>query len=205
VTTGPIDDIQGTSISDSESRVWLRAIGGLAFMFFVAFGAHIAVPIPPFGVPQTLQTLAVVMAALCLGPKVGMASMAGYLLIGMIGVPLFADGEVGLGVILGQTGGYIVGFIACQPVVTSIVRRPDRSIRGWGAMIVATLAGHAVIFLIGVPWLYVVHAMDESLSTTWRDAIFGGFVVFIPGMILKSALAVLLGRLAAPWASRRIW
>ena len=63
----------------------------------------------------------------------------------------------------------------------------------------AVLIGHGVIFLIGVPWLAVVRGFSLG------RAIEGGFVPFVPGLIVKSAIAVYLGRLAAPWASRRIW
>lgn len=195
---------------DSSSILQARALrAALATIFFTlltALSAQVAIPMPPLGVPQTLHTLAVILAALCLGPRLGMASMALYALIGALGVPVFADGNAGLSTILGQTGGYILGFIACQPVVTRIVRRGDGSIRGWGALIAATLAGHAVIFALGVPWLYVVRNTDPGTDPiTWQRAIHGGFVVFIPGMLVKSALAVWIGRIAVPWGTRRFW
>ena len=183
-----------------------RALAVVFFTLFMSLCAQINVPLPPFGVPQTLQTLAAVLCALCLGPRMGMASMGLYALIGAIGVPVFAQGNAGPATILGQTGGYILGFIACQPVVSRIVRRADGTIRGWGAMILATLAGHAVIFALGVPWLYAVRRLDAGLEPiTWARAIQGGLVVFVPGMIIKSALAVWIARLAAPWAARRLW
>lgn len=189
----------------SVSLLSLRGLGVVAFTLLTGLGANVSIPMQPLGVPFTLQSLAVVMSALMLGPGLGSASMGLYVIAGMVGVPLFADGEVGLQVILGQTGGYLLGFIACQPVITSIIRRRDRSIRGWLAMITAVLAGHAVIFGIGVPWLYVVRLTDEAGRLTWWEAVHGGFVVFIPGMIAKTIVAVALGRLAAPWASRRVW
>ena len=112
----------------------------------------------------------------------------------------------GMLTIFGQTGGYLIGFIACQPVIAGIVRRPDGGVRGWGAMAVAVLAGHAVIFLIGVPWLFIVRAIDPATQAiSLAAAAYGGFVVFIPAMLLKSAIAVLIGRWAVPWASKNIW
>lgn len=197
-------------VREPRSIAHARALAGaLAMLFFTlltALSAQVAIPMPPLGVPQTLHTLAVILAALCLGPRLGMASMGLYALVGAIGVPVFAGGNAGMATILGQTGGYILGFIACQPVVTSIVRRKDGSIRGWGALIAATLAGHGVIFALGVPWLYVVRNADPALEAiTISQAVYGGFVVFIPGMLVKSALAVWIGRLAVPWAARRFW
>jgi len=191
---------------DSALEVTLLRVGGVAlFPFLVALGAHVAFPLPPLGVPFSLQTLAVVLAALCLGPKRGMLAMAIYLVAGIIGVPLFGEGEAGMAVLLGQTGGYIVGFIAAQPVITRLVRRGDGGIRGWAGLALSVIAGHAVIFLVGVPWLYVVRSLDPESAVTWGQALWGGMVIFLPGMVIKAALAVWIGRLAAPWAARRIW
>lgn len=196
-------ETEAGELSAARERLALRTAGLLLFPILTGLGAMVSVPLPPFGVPFTLQTLIVVMAALMLGPRLGAASMALYVVMGMIGVPLFADGEVGLQVILGQTGGYLLGFVVCQPVVTAIVRRRDKTIRGWGAMVLATVAAHAVIFGLGVPWLYVIRSTDDPI--TWQQAVMGGLVPFLPGMVVKCAVAVFLGKLAAPWASRRIW
>ncbi|MCL4741655.1 MAG: biotin transporter BioY [Phycisphaerales bacterium] len=174
----------------------LRLAGVLLFTLFTSLSAQVAVPMPPFGVPQTLQTLAVILAALCLGPRLGAASMVLYFGMGAIGAGVFADGNAGLRVILGQTGGYLIGFVACQPVVASLARRAR------GPLVLnlalASLAGHAVIFAIGVPWLYAVRNADPATAVTVREALFGGFVVFIPGTIIKTALAMLVGLSLVP-------
>jgi biotin transport system substrate-specific component len=198
---------------DEDALVpFLRAAGLVFFPLMTALTCQthlwpwLAVPMKPFGVPMTLQTLWVLLTALCIGPRFGTLAMLGYLVVGAIGVPVFSDGEAGVLTILGQTGGYLVGFALCQPVIASIVRRRDGSVRGWGALVLAVLAGHAVIFSIGVPWLFVVRTLDAAASPiSFGDAVYGGFVVFIPGMILKSAIAVLIGRWAVPWAARRLW
>ncbi len=187
------------AVGDAGLIAALRAAGVLLFAWFTFLGAQVAIPLPPDGVPMTFQTLAVVLAALCLGPRLGMASMAVYLAAGIAGAAVFSGGGAGAAAIFGQTGGYLVGFLLCQPVITAIIRRRDGSIRGWGAMILAVLAGHLVIFAVGVPWLAAVRGFSLG------RAIQGGFLPFIPGLIVKTALAVYLGRLAAPWASRRIW
>lgn len=169
------------------------------FALLTGLGAHVAVPLPPDGVPMTLQTLAVLLSALCLGPRLGSASMGLYVLSGIVGAAVFAEGEKGLGAIAGQTGGYLVGFVACQPIVGWIVRRRDRSIRGWGALVLAVLAAEVVIFAFGVPWLAIVNGFGVE------RALQGGLYPFIPGAILKGLLAVVIGWLAVPWASRRLW
>ena len=176
-------------------RHLLRALAVPGFALLTALGAMVAVPLPPFGVPQTLQTLMVLLCALALGPRLGMASMLVYIIAGIVGVPLFAEGEAGLVTILGQTGG-----------AHAIIRRPDASVRGWGSVVVAGLAVHAVVFAIGVPWLYLVRNLDPQADPiTLGRAVFGGFVVFIPGTIIKVAIATLLAVMFLPGVARRLW
>lgn len=192
-----------TTRTDSYAlRALLRALAVPTFALLTALGAMVAVPLPPFGVPQTLMVL---LCALALGPKLGMASMLVYIGAGIVGVPLFAEGEAGWVTILGQTGGYLVGFLLCQPVAHAIIRRPDGSVRGWASVIVAGLAVHAVVFAIGVPWLYLVRRFDPSADPiTLGRAVFGGFVVFIPGTVLKIAIATLLALMFLPPPTRQI-
>jgi biotin transport system substrate-specific component len=169
------------------------------FTVFLSFAAQVAVPLPPDGVPQTLHTLVVLLAALRLGPILGTSSMLLYALVGLLGLPVFSKFGHGPAVLVGQTGGYIVGFILCQPVVHWIVRRPDGTVRGWLALVTAMTAAHAVIFAVGVPWLGVVNGFSPS------RAVEGGLLPFIPGTIVKTAAAVLIGRYVSPLTWRRAW
>ena len=201
----------GTDALDEARFVALvRLIGVLLFPLMMGLtgrvSLHLSIPIAPFGIPLTLQTLWVLLAALSIGPRFGSMSMLLYVLAGAVGVPVFAGGESGLLTVFGQTGGYLIGFLACPPVVAAIVRDPDGGVRGWGAMIVAVLAAHLVIFAFGVPWLYAVRLIDpRTPAISFADAFHGGFVVFIVPMLIKAGIAVLIGRWVAPWASRRIW
>lgn len=169
------------------------------FALLTSLGAQVAVPLPPDGVPMTLQTLAVLCAALCLGPRLGTGSMLIYLLLGILGGAVYAQGSKGVGVLLGQTGGYLVGFLLCQPVIGTIARRRDGAPRGWLAMIAAVLAGNAIVFGLGVPWLAITNGFGLG------RALEGGLYPFIPGLIVKSIAAVAIGRIAAPLAARRPW
>jgi biotin transport system substrate-specific component len=119
--------------------------------------------------------------------------------MGVVGASVFAEGEKGAIAILGQTGGYLVGFVLCQPVVGWIVRRRDGAVRGWGALVLAVFAAEAVIFGVGVPWLAVVNGFGVE------RALEGGLYPFLPGAVVKGALAVVIGRVAVPWASERVW
>ncbi len=193
---------------DSIQAIRWAGVIGFPLLAFLTSQTHwfpwLAFPLKPLGVPMTLQSLWVVLAALCIGPRFGLIAFAGYFLVGVIGVPVFADGGAGPATVLGQTGGYLVGFVACQPVVGWILRRRDGSVRGWLALVVSVVAAHAVIFGCGVPWVYVVHWADSS-PISWSRAWYGGAVVFLPGMCLKGAAAVIIGRAVVPWAARRVW
>jgi len=79
------------------------------FGALTALGAYILLPVPP--VPITLQTLFLYLAAAVLGGALGAWSQIVYLLLGVIGLPVFAGGKAGLGVLTGPTGGYLAGFI----------------------------------------------------------------------------------------------
>ncbi|MFG0305828.1 MAG: biotin transporter BioY [Phycisphaerales bacterium JB040] len=194
--------------SDEAIRRLLLRFGGVGgFVLLTAWVAVLGeIRIPPYGIPVSLQSLAVVLSALTLGPRFGTLAMLAYYLIGLLGYGVFYEGNAGLAYVMGTTGGYLLGFIACQPVIARGVKRRDGRVRGWLGFFLGVLAGHLVIFVVGVPWLYVAvrfGAGDETM-TVW-SAVYEGFVKFIPLMLLKCAAAVMLGRVAAPWAMSRVW
>jgi biotin transport system substrate-specific component len=187
-------------------RALLRLIAVPMFAMLTAIGAQIAVPTPPFGIPVTLQTLMVLLAAMTLGPRLGFASMALYLVMGIIGFGVFAQGQAGWIVVIGQTGGYLFGFLVCQPVAHALIRKRDGSVRGWLSLFLAGIAVHMVIFTFGVSWLWWIHLIDnQSPALSFADALYYGFVVFIPGMILKSGIAAGIAAWTLPSVARRMW
>ncbi|MGJ8637377.1 MAG: biotin transporter BioY [Phycisphaerales bacterium] len=204
--------LQSTSIPDTAAesrsldRATLRFLSVPTTILFTAILAQIAIPTAPLGIPISLQSLAVLLTAMALGPKLGSISMTLYLITGAIGVGVFAEGESGWLSLIGQTGGYLIGFVACQPFAHWIIRRKDNSIRGWLAIFVAGLVVHAIIFVIGVPWLWFIRNHDSaSAAMSWSDAIYYGMVVFIPGMLLKSGIAAGVGAWCLPSIAKRLW
>lgn len=169
------------------------AMGVIAFALLTALGAQIRVPLPGTPVPMTLQTLAVLLSGLTLGPWLGSASMLLYLLLGMTGVPVFADAVWTDGVLLGATGGYLVGFVLCQPVLGLIAgARLTKSV--WPTAILAAVAGNVVIFGCGLIWL------SASLGTDLSQTLAKGLWPFMIGMVLKTGVAAGLGGVASPLA-----
>jgi len=158
----------------------------------IAVGALIHLPVGP--VPVVLQNLFVLLAGLTLGSRYGLAAVLLYLLIGAMGMPVFAGGKGGIAHFLGPTGGYLLGFAAAAFLVGTI---SERFPRGTATDILAVAAGTLVIYMAGVPWLKTVTQM------TWTKAVTVGMIPFLPGDILKAAAAVLLARPARAVLSRQ--
>ena len=190
----------------THERMMLRIASVPLMTLLIIICSHVAIPTAPLGIPITLQTLGVILCAMTLGPRLGFASMALYLTMGIVGVGVFGEGEAGLAVLLGQTGGYLLGFLFCQPVAHALIKRRDGSVRGWLALFGAGLVVHLVIFIFGVPWLHWIRSIDTHADPlTWGQTIYFGFVVFIPGMLLKSGIAAVLGAWLLPGVARRLW
>jgi len=149
---------------------------------FVAAAAQIVIPLPFTPVPISGVTFAVLLVGASFGAARGGITLAFYLLLGLLGASVFAPGETqGLARILGPTGGYLLSY----PLVAWLTgrlaeRRWDRRFR---SAALAMLAGSALIYAIGLPWLAV------ALGTGLRETLALGLLPFIPGDLLKLALA----------------
>lgn len=202
-TNAPADQL---SKSKSIDRDLLRFMSVPLMTLLTAIASQVAIPTAPLGLPITLQTLAVLLCAMTLGTKLGTLSMLLYLVTGAIGVGVFAEGNAGWTTIIGQSGGYLVGFVVCQPFAHWIIRRKDKTVRGWLAIFTAGLVIHAIIFAIGVPWLWFVRNHDSATDAmSWSSAWYYGMVVFIPGAILKSGIAAGIGAWILPSVARKLW
>ena len=192
----PIADLfhpQAATIDRGHARTLMRIVAVIAFALLTALAAQIRVPLPGTPVPMTLQTLVVLLSGLTLGPWLGSASMAFYLLLGMTGTPVFADAVWKDGIFFGATGGYLLGFVLSQPAVGLIARlRPTKSV--WPTAILAAVTGHAIIFACGLIWLSAW--LDIGLTRTLAL----GLWPFTIGMLLKTGLAAGLGGVCAPVA-----
>jgi biotin transport system substrate-specific component len=122
-------------------------------------------------VPITLQTFGVLVVGGALGMRRGGLAALLYLIVGLIGVPFFAERRGGIDVILGATGGYLVGFVLASAFVGRLAELGwDRRI---GGAVGATALGTVMIYAVGVPWLAVATGMSLS------DAIAKGMVPFL--------------------------
>lgn len=140
-------------------------------------------------VPITLQTLGVMLAGALLGPVRGMLSVVVLHALVLAGLPLLAGGKGGLGVFLGPTAGYLVGWIPAALVIGVLVqywaiRRTGRITRFTAVLLSVVCGGILVIYAFGVPWTAVVTGLPLSTSAL-------GALVFIPGDLLKAVVATL--------------
>lgn len=153
---------------------------------FLAVAAKIKVPMFPSPVPITLGTFAVLTIGASYGPRLGLATIFGYMLIGALGYDVFASSSAeanGLSYMMGGTGGYLVGYILAIAYLGWTSRRGmDRSIEGMGG---ALLVASALIYLPGVLWLH-------QFTTGWEQTMEWGLTPYLIGDIMKLALAALL-------------
>jgi biotin transport system substrate-specific component len=169
----------------TATRDVVLVAGGAAL---TALAAQVAFSVPWTPVPYTLQTGAVLLVGTALGATRGALSMLLYVLLGVVGLPVFSEGSGGIARLLGFTGGYLVAFIVAAALVGRLAQDGwDRSpMRAAGLMLVGTL----VIYAIGVPVLAL------ALPTDLANALEVGALVFVPWDVAKVAAAALLLPLA---------
>jgi biotin transport system substrate-specific component len=194
----------------ADAPAWVRDLllvaGGTALL---VLGAYVTVTLPAVQlgglyvpvneyVPLTLQTFGVLFSAALLGARRGVSATALYLLLGIVGLPVFAAGADGVHrsgldtivgleaghIVLGATGGYLLGFLVASAVVGRLAehgwdRRPARSLA-------AMAIGMALVYLCGVSWLAVASGLSIA------DALVFGLWPFVPGDLLKLAAAAAL-------------
>ncbi len=159
---------------------------------FVAALAQVRIPLPFTPVPITGQTFAVLLVGAAFGAKRGFAALVTYLGMGAAGLPFFAGGASGLSHLVGPTAGYLIGFAAAAWLVGWLAERGLE--RRLPQAVLVFLAGEAVIYLFGVPWLAVVLGSIER-------AILAGFLPFLIGDAIKLIAAALA--LPAAWRLAR--
>lgn len=140
-------------------------------------------------VPITLQTLGVMLAGALLGPVRGMLAVVVLEVLVLAGLPLLAGGRGGFGVLLGPTGGYLIGWIPAAFVIGFLVkywalRQTGRATRFAAVLLSVVVGGIGVIYAFGIPWTSVVTGIPLSTSAL-------GSLVFVPGDLLKAVVATL--------------
>lgn len=126
------------------------------FTGIIAVSSWIAIPT---AVPFTLQTMAVSACICLLGTKRSTVSIAVYILLGAVGVPVFSGFRGGISALLGKTGGYIIGFIFMAVIAGIII---EKSGRKFAVMFTALIIGLAVCYIFGTAWFIFIYTKNTG-------------------------------------------
>ena len=148
----------------------------------MAVVAPFALPIGP--VPISLATLVVYLTVYVLGWKRGTLATLVYILLGVVGMPVFSGFTGGLGKVMGPTGGYIIGYLPLALLAGLFVERfPERRTM----QLVGMLLGTAVLYALGTAWF--CQAMDSPLGAALSACV----IPFLPGDLVKIVVSMLAG------------
>ncbi|ERI94927.1 BioY family protein [Clostridiales bacterium oral taxon 876 str. F0540] len=164
------------------------------FAALTAIGAFIKFPIG--AVPITLQFLFTALAGIMLGARLGALSQLLYVIIGLVGIPVFASGAVGLNAVVSPSFGYLIGFILGAYIIGKVTERSPKP--GFVRLIAASILGMVVIYLIGVPYLYFIIKNVMGKNIGFYSALKTGCIVFLPGDLIKCIIAAALGAKIVP-------
>lgn len=153
------------------------------FTALIVVGAYLKIPLGP--VPIVLANFFVILAGAVLGYRWAAASVGLYLLLGILGLPVFAGGG-GIAYLAGPTGGFLIGYLP-GAVLAGVFTHTKKN--NFILDLTGLLTGALVIYILGVPWLKV------SLEMSWADAVTKGMLPYLPGDAVKVAAALALLRL----------
>ena len=164
------------------------------FAVIIAVCSWISVPLT---VPITLQTFGVFAALGVLGGKKGTIAVIVYVLLGAVGLPVFAGFKLGIGTLLGTTGGYIIGFVLSGIVYWAIT---DKFGTKLAVTVIAMALGLLVCYSFGTAWFMLVYTRSKGAVTLWSALGWCVFPFIIPDAI-KIALAILVSERVGKYAA----
>jgi biotin transport system substrate-specific component len=153
-----------------------------AGVLLVALSAQVTFHLPGTPVPISGQTFAVLLVGSAYGATRGVATIALYLAVGIVGLPVFSSGTSGWEQVSGATGGYLVGMLVAAGIAGLLAQRGlDRKV---SSAVASMLTGNVVIYVFGLAWLY--HELPHATFTSTLEA---GLYPFVVGDLLKVYLA----------------
>lgn len=163
------------------------------FVALIAVGAFIKIPVPV--VPFTLQYLFTMLAGLLLGGKKGCLAVCIYIILGLAGLPVFAQGG-GIGYIFQPSFGYIIGF-AVGAFVTGIIAN-KKSHPNLKRLLAANFAGLGIVYLFGMVYYYLISNFYLGSPIGLWPLFLYCFILAVPGDIVLCIIGAMLGKLLVP-------
>lgn len=167
------------------------------FVALIIVGTFIRIPIPVL--PFTLQLLFTMLAGLLLGPKLGATSVIIYIILGLIGIPVFTEGG-GIGYIFKPTFGYIVGF-AVGAYATGKIANKEKN-PSMKRLLIANFIGLFIVYAFGMIYYYVISNFYLASPIGVKAIILYCFVLAVPGDIFLCFLGAMLGKRLIPMINR---
>lgn len=180
--------IQSLGGTDTLTRKIMMVLFGTVLL---AVSAKINVPM--FPVPMTLQTLTISLIGLTYGSRLAGVTLLAYLAQGAMGLPVFAGAMAGLPYMMGPTGGFLVGFVGMAWLTGVLVERGLNA--GFLRLFAAAFIPALLLFIPGVAWLWAITPL------TLEGATLAGALPFVPGAVVKAAVAALI--VTGAWQSLR--
>ena len=157
----------------------------------IAVCSWISIPAPG-GVPFTLQTFAVCLLTALYGWKLGLCTVAVYLLLGAVGAPVFAGFKGGAGALLGTTGGYLLGFLFTA-LITGLLA--DKVSRRFPLLLLWMALGLAVCYAFGTAWFVWLYAKNTGPVSVAAALGWCVFPFLLPDAVKLTLAALLTGRI----------
>lgn len=178
----------------------------LAAMFaaLIAVGSWISIPLPFTPVPINLATLFVFLTGAILGAKWSLAAVGVYLALGAVGAPVFSGFSSGVGILVGPTGGYLIGYLVGAVIIGLLTAKiahsssaSSKSVK-FIALILSFVVGLTALYALGTAWF--IHVTGQTLMA----AIMACIVPFLIGDALKILAAALLAMRLKPFVDKHL-
>jgi biotin transport system substrate-specific component len=153
------------------------------FTALIAAGAFIKLPISI--VPVTLQTLFVILAGLMLKPKMAIGSVLLYIGLGLIGLPIFANGG-GIGYVFQPSFGYLIGFAFAAGMVSVL----SKNVQSMLQTLLLCIVANFVIYIIGLAYFHMIEVLVYQTSFTLSWMMVNLFLVYLPGDLISIVVAI---------------
>lgn len=163
------------------------------FVALIIVGTFIRIPIPVL--PFTLQLLFTMLAGLLLGPELGASAVIVYIILGLIGLPVFTEGG-GFAYVFKPTFGYIIGFAVGAYATGKIAnkeKRPDMK-----RLLIANFVGLAIVYIFGMVYYYFISNFYLASPIGVKAIILYCFILAVPGDIFLCILGAFLGKRLIP-------